>query len=776
MDPRTSAQDLIRCDLCETAIVQMHCDICLVNLCRACVGDHISTDEIKDHRVVKYQSRNSTLIYPGCTSHEKEQCEMFCRHCDIPVCHTCLASNQHLSHKLSKLLHVVGEKKDLIRKEHKELNETVYPTYKNMAVDVQTSMSRLEKEYGDLSTVITKHGEEWHKQIDQLVRKLKTQLNKTKVLQLQTLQRHLDEIHMKIVNIKDVIDSLAIAADSNDISTPFSVRSKVERYKKLPQKPVLPVPKFIPGTISIQGGELSKLFGALSSISFQSEEYKHSMKITPKNPKFGYIMAQQSSAFQCRHPVKKVLETPRVSIRNISCLGYHENDASGYSGNTASGYTENVVPYFPGSFISDYPTNPAVGYPGNVASSFPGNVASSFPGNVASSFSGNVALNFPGNDALGDPRNMILDYLRNPTIGYPRNVASVVSDYIRDIALNYPRTSNYPGNVACFGNEMTWLSVNSDIMTLYRFNHGLQVKTIKTKSGNNPSDIAVTHSGDLVYTDYRDGSVNIVNNGGIKEMIRLQYWRPHGVCSTSSGDFLVIMESNENKQARVVRCSNSKEKKSIQFDDESRPLYSCSASDKYICENRNLDICVADGGAKAVVVVNQAGKLKFRYYGRTPSPRNKQFIPRGITTDSQGHILTCDDNNKCVHVINEDGDFIRYISCESLYILCGLCTDTDDNLFLIGYEHISSRCTLESYDCNRNMSGCSTSLKFRFSYDCLHHGRCNLAAPIPPQLKLPRNLEVRIQSTCQVDNTNVSCEKSIDTHFVILKTDGKSLY
>ncbi|XP_062611744.1 E3 ubiquitin-protein ligase TRIM45-like, partial [Saccostrea cucullata] len=288
MDPRTSAQDLVRCDLCETTLVQMHCDTCLVNLCKACVGEHISTNETKDHRVVKYQSRNSTVIYPTCTSHEKEQCEMFCRHCDIPVCHTCLASDQHLSHKLSKLLHVVGEKKDLIRKEHKELNETIYPTYQDIEVDVQKTMSKLEKAYGDLSTVITIHGEEWHKQIDQLVRKLKAQLNKAKTVQLQTLKGHLDEIHVKIVNIKDDIDFLATASDSNDISRPFNVRSNVDKYKKLPQKLVLSLPKFIPGTILIQGEEFCKLYGVLSPFSIKSEEYGYSIKITQKHPEFGY--------------------------------------------------------------------------------------------------------------------------------------------------------------------------------------------------------------------------------------------------------------------------------------------------------------------------------------------------------------------------------------------------------------------------------------------------------------------------------------------------------
>ncbi|XP_061180577.1 uncharacterized protein LOC133189184 [Saccostrea echinata] len=149
------------------------------------------------------------------------------------------------------------------------------------------------------------------------------------------------------------------------------------------------------------------------------------------------------------------------------------------------------------------------------------------------------------------------------------------------------------------------------------------------------------------------------------------------------------MYNDENKQSRVVRISASTEKQSIQFDDESKPLYSCGASDKYICENRNLDICVADCGAKAIVVVNQAGKLRFRYNGHIPNPQNIPFNPRGITRDSQSHILTSDDNNHCVHIINEDGQFLHYIGCEKRVTLCGLCTDTEDNLFLFGYGHPS---------------------------------------------------------------------------------------
>jgi hypothetical protein len=208
----------------------------------------------------------------------------------------------------------------------------------------------------------------------------------------------------------------------------------------------------------------------------------------------------------------------------------------------------------------------------------------------------------------------------------------------------------------------------------------------------------VTNSGDLVYTDYRDRTVNIVKNEEIQTVIRLNNWklvgvcwRPLGICCTSSNDLLAIMSSDDCKQSKVVRYSGSRETQIIQFDDQGRPLYSSTGfvisgffkyGSKFISENINLDICVADCGARVVVVVNQAEKLRFRYTGHTPAPKNNPFNPRRITTDSQSHIITSDFYNHCVHIIDQDGQFLRYIDCglsdpRALYI------DTNKNLFVV---------------------------------------------------------------------------------------------
>ncbi|XP_078341574.1 uncharacterized protein LOC111108683 [Crassostrea virginica] len=236
-------------------------------------------------------------------------------------------------------------------------------------------------------------------------------------------------------------------------------------------------------------------------------------------------------------------------------------------------------------------------------------------------------------------------------------------------------------SVTCLNEEQIWTS--GDTADIKCFNiQGVLQKTIITESGEWTPDIAVDTTGALLYCDVKTRTVYKVKNGKTEEIITLQGWVPINLCVTSSCDLLLTMFSDDKTLSKVTRYSGSTVKQTIQFDEEGQPLYSGNGYIKYIGENRNQDICVADCAAGALVVVNQSGKLRFRYTGHPSPTKTKPFKPRGITTDSQGRILTADRDNHCIHILDTDGQFLRYIDNCYLKDPFGLCVDKNDSLFV----------------------------------------------------------------------------------------------
>ncbi|XP_062586597.1 uncharacterized protein LOC134248189 [Saccostrea cucullata] len=243
-------------------------------------------------------------------------------------------------------------------------------------------------------------------------------------------------------------------------------------------------------------------------------------------------------------------------------------------------------------------------------------------------------------------------------------------------------------SVTCLSDENIWINAFDTRSTDMKcFNiQGTVMNTIKTKTGNWSNDIAVTGDGDLLYSSGTSRTVNRVKSGQTEELFRLLGWIPNNLCVTSSGDLLVTMYSNDKTQSRVARYSGSREKQTIRFDDDGKALYSGTDSIKCITENRNLDICVADFNACAVVVVNHTGNLRFRYTGFCFSSKPQLFKPFGITTDSQSQILTSNYHNDSIYILDSDGEFLTLIDCCDLKTPTGLCVDSNDFLFVAEYD------------------------------------------------------------------------------------------
>ncbi|XP_034305168.2 tripartite motif-containing protein 2-like [Magallana gigas] len=542
MDPRTSAQDVHRCNLCDNAIVHSYCDFCHVNLCKPCVVDHIS-DGYDKHKIVSFQERRSTLIYPNCGKHPQKNCELQCRECGTFVCSSCMASDQHKGHSFAEVTEVYKTKKDIIEKDTKEYENSISPKYEKIVLDLENQLANLDGGYEKLTSTMSKQGEQWHKEIDIVINKMKTEISEIKDKHRDILQKHLDDIKQIQSLIKQILLAIKEIKNSTEVSPTIEYSSKIREFSKIPPKVKVTLPTFIPKPVDRE--ILYSLFGQITPFSTATEE--------------------------------------------------------------------NVL-------------------------------------------------------SLNQPNTLVRELLDEPEL-----VATIQTGYETLRCVTY------------INDDKIWTSGWTNEIKCFNAYGSLQQKNV-TGSREAPSDIAVDMGSDLLYSDRIVGTVNKVKNGQTKVLIRLQGWHPKQLCVTSTGDLLVIMYSDDYSQSKVVRYSGSTEKQTIQFDDEGKSLYSGDSFTKFITENRNHDICVADNKARALVVVNQDGKLRWRYTGHSSVTKNKPFKPRGITTDDQSRILTADENNHCIHILDQNGQFLRYIDNCDLNKPFGLCVDINDNLFVCEFK------------------------------------------------------------------------------------------
>lgn len=257
-------------------------------------------------------------------------------------------------------------------------------------------------------------------------------------------------------------------------------------------------------------------------------------------------------------------------------------------------------------------------------------------------------------------------------------------------------------NIACSGEIEVWIS--ADNITVTRMDlHGCVKEKININSfltklystmanrgvidifPDRPIDISATKEGDLLYNNRINKTVNVFKSGKTKALITTTVssiplrlaWVPLSLHCTKSGDLLVhTMEYSVLKEMHaIVRYDGQEELKVIHthFLDGLRFIY--------MAENNNGDICVSLATADHMVVINEKGMVRFRYHG-TNTMRNESFAPKGIVTDSQSRIIVSDYNNDCLHILDQDGQFLGFIEACGLEKPWGLSVDSLGRLWV----------------------------------------------------------------------------------------------
>ncbi|XP_062568368.1 uncharacterized protein LOC134230556 [Saccostrea cucullata] len=242
-------------------------------------------------------------------------------------------------------------------------------------------------------------------------------------------------------------------------------------------------------------------------------------------------------------------------------------------------------------------------------------------------------------------------------------------------------TEVYPlWGVVCVGTDEAWVSGNNKVIRRVDI-HGSVQESITTQCPFCPGAISVTRQGELIYSDYFNKTVNIVRRGRSEVLITPpQGWGPWGLCCTRSGDILVNV--NSNKQNKIICYQGKTMNQEIYKDEHGNTIfkegYTMLIS---LAENNNGDICVTDFNADIMVVVDKTGRVRFRYDG-TPPRREKSFNPRYIVTDSNSHIIVADYNNACLHILDQDGQFLGCVDNCGLDKPSGLSVDSEGRLWV----------------------------------------------------------------------------------------------
>nr|XP_022305617.1 E3 ubiquitin-protein ligase TRIM36-like [Crassostrea virginica] len=241
----------------------MCCDICHINLCIACVGEHLF-DRSKEHKVVPFEERGSTINYPKCQKHSPKTCELHCKHCNIPICASCVSSGDHEHHKNIDILTILSNKKELIENDLQELKIFICPKFQQAASKIPAQKADVKQRSLNLTAALNKQGEAMHKEINSLIQRKQSEIEDMDKQHLAAITTQEDLINKALNEIKQVILDLQKLLVSDDICLVSEYTSRNEEFRNLPPQFQVTLPTFSPHEINKE--QLYQQLGSLSEL------------------------------------------------------------------------------------------------------------------------------------------------------------------------------------------------------------------------------------------------------------------------------------------------------------------------------------------------------------------------------------------------------------------------------------------------------------------------------------------------------------------------------
>ncbi|XP_022320064.2 uncharacterized protein LOC111122565 [Crassostrea virginica] len=281
----SQGQEAVECGLCQNP-VSFFCRRCGVNLCDSCLPDHVRAK----HDVVDYASKDDDDVC-FCDSHPENKCSAYCQKCDVPICILCV-SIKHRSHEISELQDKVEELLKDISGENDRL-QSFRHEMETLLDHTTKQLSSLSSFYQQKKDEVTAREKEWHKLIDNHVKKLHQELDELQKQSESAIQKQNREFEEMIGKMDEMNRKTTVLQKSKNVTEMQKFRLVIKEQKTLREFTQYTFPTFL--EYKIDENYMKTYFGYIEKMQ------ERKIPLLEKN-----VMPDPDSG-------RKLLEAPSVS-------------------------------------------------------------------------------------------------------------------------------------------------------------------------------------------------------------------------------------------------------------------------------------------------------------------------------------------------------------------------------------------------------------------------------------------------------------------------------
>lgn len=307
------AQDPVRCSLCPEVVV-IHCGSCQVNLCAQCLSTHIDRNKSLRHEIVPYTSQ---LVKPEaeiekCQDHPKQQCDLYCQDCGVPICSRCLTGN-HKRHGAVDLEEICETTRSTIKEDLEELRK-FRKEYEKVVGESKEELAKYIEESDKERDSLKELGKQWHQMIDKVIDKVGKDMDEIIQSDTKCLQDNTEEIQSALQDVKDSIKANEDILQDDRFTRLLSYASKNDAFRIIPSRPAIKTAKIVPVNVK-EGDIIPKL------IHFQRS-------IRTKLPGYSLNRTGDVSSISTKSllPEPELIATVKTNCKQLKGICHNEDD------------------------------------------------------------------------------------------------------------------------------------------------------------------------------------------------------------------------------------------------------------------------------------------------------------------------------------------------------------------------------------------------------------------------------------------------------------------